>query len=305
MLTRFKWLWAPVALLLTAGGLKVDLPDLNLRITRQLNKYLAEHAPQKVYLHTDRSVYTTGETVWYKANLVWAFAHQPDTLTGVLYVDLISPDARVVSQRVLQVRNGTAQGDFLLADSLQTGTYRVRAYTNWMRNFDPDFFFTKELMVWQTAGEVGLADTNRVFAAPVAKPPDVQFFPEGGDLVQNLESKVAFKATDSLGNGVPVEGQVLNEQETVITRFESLHRGMGFFLLRPGPGTRYTAKVRLAGGPWVEHALPAAQPAGFVMRFGETDRYIVIHVQQNVAPAARQDSVQKITLAAHLRGVLL
>jgi hypothetical protein len=49
---------------------------------------------------------------------------------------------------MLQVQNDTAIGDFLLSDSLPTSNYQIRAYTNWMRNFDEDYFYSSALKVY-------------------------------------------------------------------------------------------------------------------------------------------------------------
>ncbi|SMB95482.1 hypothetical protein SAMN00120144_4101 [Hymenobacter roseosalivarius DSM 11622] len=207
--------------ILVSGGFQAaPMDDFVRQVMVRLQNFYIASFPEKSYIHTDKSFYATGETIWLKAYVVDASLHLPDTVSQVLYVDLIAPDQRVIAQRVLRLTQGTAAADFELADSLAQGMYTVRAYTNWMRNFSPDYFFSKRLPVWQAATAVTDAAAARPGAkprvrkaAPVPKPKtDVQFFPEGGNMVVGLPAVVAFKATDEYGRGVAVSGQLTDDQ---------------------------------------------------------------------------------------------
>ena len=87
---------------------------------------------------------------------------------------------------------------------------------------------------------------------------DVSFHPEGGYLVPGEECRVAFKAIDGRGLGIPVEGRVVDSRGNEAARFESLHLGMGSFRFTPLPGEAYRAECAAAGGARATFALPAA-----------------------------------------------
>jgi hypothetical protein len=55
----------------------------------------------------------------------------------------------------------------------------------------------------------------------------VQFFPEGGELIIGVRSKVAFKAVNSNGLGIDVKGTVTDNEGTVVANLASQHLGMG------------------------------------------------------------------------------
>ncbi|MDD4922676.1 MAG: hypothetical protein PHS30_09410, partial [Bacteroidales bacterium] len=98
----------------------------------------------------------------------------------------------------------------------------------------------------------------------------VDFLPEGGDCVEGLENRIAFKAVDESGQNVDVFGSVYENDKTFVTSFMSLHQGMGSFMLTPKPGCSYSVKVKSAirdmgGKTWV-FKLPAAQNKGYVMQ---------------------------------------
>ena len=118
------------------------------RLARQVSEYYAAVLPEKAYLHLDKPVYATGETIWFSAYLVDGLRHRADSLSKVLYVDLVSPEQKIVARRTLRLQGGRAYGDLDVADTLAAGTYQLRAYTNWMRNAGDDFVYSRRLQVW-------------------------------------------------------------------------------------------------------------------------------------------------------------
>lgn len=293
-----------VLLLLAGAFVTPDDTFVKLLVTR-LATFYTQRFPEKSYLHLDKAVYASGETIWFKAYLVEAGSHRPDTLSRVLYVDLVSPARKVIGQRVLQVSAGTAHGDLALADTLTPGTYTVRAYTNWMRNTDPEFVFTRRIAVWQADAEAAApvaGRRRRASAAPVAvapvPAPEVHFFPEGGALLAGQSGVVAFKATDAYGQGLAVAGTVEDEKGARVTTFQSLHLGMGRFQLTPAAGKRYQARVQWPDGRQVVYPLPATQAAGFLLHLSTEGDYINVVIRRKTTNAAPAES---ILLLGHVR----
>ena len=229
--------------------------------------------PEKAYLHLDKATYTVGETLWFGASVVTADTHRPDTLSRVLHVELLAGSGRVVARRELRLDGGRSHGSLALPDTLAPGSYLLRAYTSWMRNAGPQFFFSRRLQVWPAAPLDadaspahlrGKATAARRLSMALARAPDVQFFAEGGTLVAGLENVVAFKAVDYAGNGLDVQGQVLDERDQPVASFRSGHLGMGTLAFTPVAGQRYHAAVA-PGGVALQVPLPAVQPVGYTL----------------------------------------
>ena len=295
---------------LSAFRLRPTGDDLLPRLARQLTDYLLAARQEKAYLHLDRPVYGTGETIWFSAYVVDASQHQLDSLSQVLHVDLLSPEKRVVARRTLRLKGGRSSGDLLIADTLAPGTYVLRAYTNWMRNAGDEFVYSRRLSIWP-ASPVGPQEAP-VPAAPstpagkaraaAAARPDVQFFAEGGDLVEGLPAVVAFKASDASGRSLNVRGQLLNAQNTVLTTFASRHAGMGRFGLMPAAGQRYRARITLPDGSTAEYPLPAAQPSGYALHVVDGGENFLVEARyRGPAGAAAPGPVQLLT---QVRGVV-
>ena len=103
------------------------------KLTSNLNTLNLKQPVEKAYLNFDKPVYAAGDTIYFKAYVTLGSSHIPTTLSGVLNVELVNPADKIIESIKLKIRNGTATGDFSLADTLKQGYYRLRAYTNWMR----------------------------------------------------------------------------------------------------------------------------------------------------------------------------
>jgi hypothetical protein len=213
---------------------------------------------EKVYLHLDKPNYNFGDTIWYKAYTVIGQHHQLSGLSGVLYVELISPKDSLVTMQILPLVSGVGWSDIPLAHSLKQGIYLIRAYTNYMRNDAPDYFFNQKIRVG------GIAPSNPAQQTAVQNP-DVQFFPEGGQLVNGVRSRVAVKAIGGNGIGADIKGEIEDNAGNVVTEFATQHLGMGVFALTPESGKTYKAKINGPGEISFTVDLPKAQEEGFVL----------------------------------------
>ncbi len=120
-------------------------------LLKKLEEFAKKYPQEKVHLHLDRPYYAVGDDIWFKAYVVDSRTNMPSTISNILYVELISEQNIVVRQAVLPMHEGISWGDFKLADGLAEGNYRIRAYTQWMRNAGPDFFFDKTIKIVNTA----------------------------------------------------------------------------------------------------------------------------------------------------------
>lgn len=241
----------------------------------------SEQVSEKVYLHIDRVSYTSGDDIWFKAYVVDPSTNKLSINTNKLYVELIAPDASIIRKRTVRIENGTGHGDFQLNDSIPSGRYRIRAYTNFMRNYDEHFFFLKEITILSPYDEAeGLNNTIK----PVDNKIDVRFFPEGGSLVDNVTSRIAFKAVNALGKGTDVTVKLYSPSGEQLAVFNSIHKGMGYFNIQPGFGNTYYAVVQSGDSTETRASLPQSFPTGLVIRtLINKDKDLILTVSTNEA----------------------
>lgn len=94
----------------------------------------------------------------------------------------------------------------------------------------------------------------------------LSLFPEGGELVTGLESRVYFAATDSLGRPARVGGWVADDRGAVVARVESMHDGMGRFAITTKEGRSYKLRLNKPRGAKLEMALPAPRQKGCTLQ---------------------------------------
>jgi TonB-dependent SusC/RagA subfamily outer membrane receptor len=253
---------------------------------------------QKVYLHLDKPFYASGELIWYSVYLLEAEQNRLFPENQVLYVELISPEGNLLIQHKIKVWDGRAAGDLLLPRALVTGTYRIRAYTNWMRNADPDYFFDKPLEIYRLnhdkskANETTTQNTEKTTVT-------LQFFPEGGSLVRGIASRVGFKAIGPDGKGVEVKGYVADEEGSKLVSFNSNTLGIGSFIMKPLKVSTYKAILENNTGI-TSIPLPAILPQGITMAITQADSGNIL-VKLVGTESHRQETV---FLVGQTRGVI-
>jgi hypothetical protein len=223
-----------------------------------LTQFNTSYPQEKVFLQTDRASYVSGETVWMKA---WCTVDGlPSYLSRILYVDLVNSKGEVVLKKMYRLDSlSSTAADIDIASTIPSGTYALNAYTLWMQNF-PEFVFHKDIFIY--------GSDYKNDPKPVAVPASLklQFFPEGGDLVQGLSNRIAFKAITNKGLPVAVKGYISDNAGKRITEFASEHDGMGRFELQPEAGKEYTAYIPSGNGGEMQFNLPPAKTQGITLK---------------------------------------
>lgn len=238
---------------------------------------------EKTYLHTDRDYYSTGEDIWFNAYLVNGRSANLTATSNNLYVELISPAAEIIDRKVIRLNEGLGKGDFKVKDSIPGGWYKIRAYTNWMRNFGDFFVFQKRIYI--NNAFPNSEGVKRMISVPAVTQESFYLFPEGGSLVEDVTGVVAFKALDHQGNGIRVTGKVTSDRGQQNIGFESTDLGLGIFTLKPEAGVKYHVEGVYANGKKFNIALPHVLTKG-----------IFLHVSTDSANIKAVISVNDATL---------
>jgi len=353
-------------------------------LLENLQKYSGISPQEKVYLHFDKPHYLTGDDIWFKAYITIGTRNRLSALSKILYVDLIGPDNKIKKSLKTPVLSGVCMGDMHLADSLDEGTYKIRAYTRWMRNSPAETFFSRKFTIGRlkpeqvvpqssfrynesqkqltadillkgpdapmpnTELEYKLLFANQTTASGQAKTDakgqvqigfknsrdldlgkgilnlkitmpnkavltkdiplniqengnKVQFLPEGGNLVDGLQSRVAFKVLKPDGLGTEGKGYIEDDMGTKLDSFKTGHSGMGSFQITPEPGRSYKAIVTYADNKTQTCQLPAALKEGYVLSLNQGLSYVYLGI------SASQSLVknQKTTILVQRQGEVL
>jgi hypothetical protein len=247
-----------LAALTVTGSYAQVLPD----VQNSFNQYNLNSLQEKVFVHTDKSVYTAGEIIWFKIYNVDETYHKPIDLSKVVYVEVLDHDHNAVMQAKIAMKDGAGSGSLYIPIAVTTGNFILRAYTSWMKNFSPEYYFTKKITIINP------------LKSPDAEPKitnetdDIQFFPEGGNLVNGIASTVAFKAADQWGRGISFKGAIVDQKNDTIVKFAPLKFGIGHFLFKPDVNATYRAIIKI-DDKTIQKELPPVNSSGYVMHVND------------------------------------
>lgn len=330
-------------------------------IVSKIQEFDLSSPPEKVYIHFDKPYYATADTIWLKTYVTQGL-NQPTQLSKIVYVELYNDTDSLMTQLKLAVADGGAQGHIpLTIGNYKQGNYYVRAYTQWMLNFDSDYFFYKNIPVgdgvnkkvtthveyikdnsgkinakisfrtannsfvsaktvnWQVLTNLDVQNKGRLttdatgsIIIPVSSDPkkdlsgklgqiitsvdlidggrpavttiripnvfdeyDVQFFPEGGELLTGIPQQVAYKVINSSGIGVNVKGKITDKNGNSITNVNSSHFGMGSFYLNSEESNIYTAELIFPDGSTKKYPLPNSKKSGVTLQASTVSKDVI------------------------------
>jgi hypothetical protein len=167
------------------GQVSANMPDY---LSQKFLDYTSAVPREEIYVHSDREDYISGEELWFNVYLIDRQSLKPSVGSKIAYVELLNPESRPIVQKRILLDKGFGPGQIVLPDTLSTGTYTIRAYTGWMKNFLPDNCFIKDIHIYN-------AFSNKTFKEKVGFRSNIG----GGDvsvstLFPTANSGIAIKA---------------------------------------------------------------------------------------------------------------
>ena len=330
---------------------------------------------EKIYLHTDKPCYITGEKLWFRAHLVDAATHIPSPVSRYVYVELFNPLDSLITRIKIKNDNDAYHGHIEIPEDLPEGDYLLRAYTKFMLNLDEHYLSAKTIHIANPKNRKLLVDVNfsfdsdrktnvdfsflnpvdSAFVSPgkvqmrindgkkqnlkvetdgttrvAFKLPvdvskrllllevndatysyrkyipvpvhdndfEVSFYPEGGHLLPGVRCRVTFKALQSNGRPVDIEGIVYDQAGKEVDQFKSSYLGMGYFSINPDAGTSYYAVCTNDKNQSKRFELPSVLQSGYTLSAGLVKDNLYVSVLKS-AMEVRNDTLY---LIAHTRG---
>jgi len=227
----------------------------------ELDRYVDSGQVEKLYVAHDKPFYIPGDIIWTK---IWM-------IDGITHKHLDS----------IETNRDARAGDYIL-----------RAYTLYQLNFNKGFLFQKSIKLLNGNSTLisESSDGNQSF--------DVQIFPEGGYLINNVESQIAFEVKDSLGPIEEANVIVKDEDGKVVVSTSTNKFGLGKFKLKPALGAKFQLIVNNEDRSQ-KVDIPRCLVAGAVLRIDSSDSDSIdlkVTCSNNVPQ-------QTFKLIGHIRGI--
>jgi len=224
---------------------------------------------EKVFIHTNKTQYDKDDTIWFKA-YVASNANKPSLRTTLLYVSLFSDTGQLIEVQNILINKGVGSGQFELFDTLEYGDYYIQAHTNFMRNFGEENTFVSKINIGNTTRKNNENSDNLY---------DVQLFPEGGYLLENVENVIAVKALVN-GKGLDFTGEIIDSKNKIITRFENSYLGMTTGVFFYNASEKYQAIIRVKDTV-LKMEVPLAKKEGLSLKVTDRIDFVDVQLQTN------------------------
>ena len=216
---------------------------------------------EKLYLHIDRTYYYAGERVWFRGYLSPGTISDTLDLSKFIYVELLDNN-NVISRVKIKGKEGIYAGSLVLPADLKEGFYIVRAYTRQQAASCPGCEYYTSIKIKELSSKKG----NYIICNNNEKNNDytIDFYPESGCTLFDIPNNVGFVVKQ--GNGVvEMEGELVDDNDSLITPVRTTYGGMGRFSYTPSKGKNYY--IRFFGNSTVtHHQLPNAKEYGGIIR---------------------------------------
>ncbi|HQS51487.1 MAG TPA: hypothetical protein PLN99_06280, partial [Daejeonella sp.] len=134
--------------------------ELN-KLVDSVKTFYESRAIEKLYLQLNKPEYLSGDTIWFKAYLLDAILLKNAQKSGLMYIEIASDSNKVVSRIMVPLLNGISWGNIALnAKEFPEGSYTLRAYTNWMRNFGEEHVYLQHFRVSSATNQNWLVNSN-------------------------------------------------------------------------------------------------------------------------------------------------
>lgn len=201
--------------------------DFIAELTEKLESYNKRFPHSKLYLDFDQPGYAPGDTAYFRAYLL----NEDLTFTKgrqVVHLVLVDGDGNEALRNAISVDNGITETQFVVDREIPPGRYLLVAYTNWMKNFSRDLYFTSPFTV---SGEY-------IFTAIQDGDVNMDLLPEGGALVAGASSRVVVYSQRQK-KPVATSGRMVEGNGTEVQAFSTGSHGLFTFEFTPKPQTRY------------------------------------------------------------------
>ncbi len=205
--------------------------------------YKTKFPASRLNLIFNQPAYAPGDTIFFSA---WYLDEAQKLFPGrqVGSLDLIAADGHAVERIHFKIEAGRAVNQFVLPKNVEPGSYTLLAYTNWMRNFDNDWFFRKRIEI---KGAQGISPAPQPMIAGA----------EGGSLIAGIPNHVVVFG-DFPGAAISIRNQAGEELATA--SLDST--GVASINFTPVSGSQYT----VTGPNNFKATLPAVKNDGVIVK---------------------------------------
>ena len=245
-------------------------------IDSSFSKYTQK--PREIaYVHLNKSTYIKNEDLGFTAYLFSKQDKKIAIASKNLYIVIEDSKKNIIKKELLKVNNGIAYSSITIDSLFTSGTYKLFAYTNWMKNFREQNFFVETFRVIDPKIEKEIKNEK------ISNKIDAQFLPESGHLLTGTLNTVGVILKNELGFGVSnISGEILNSKKETVSTFNVNKLGIGRFSFTPNINENYMAKFKFNDREFLFDIVDS-EPKGVILSVNNRKKKIYLSIATNSA----------------------
>ena len=254
-------------------------------LVEKWEKRLYGYPQTKVYVHTDKPYYTIGDDIWFSVYVTNSSDHSSKSVSDLVYITLEDESGYVFEQRNIELDGRFGKGDIKLSSKVKPGKIVLKAFTNYMRNYDNGYIFSKEIPLLGNINSEKYIEER----TGTAQSNEIKFFPEGGELIAGLMSKVAFELPPNHVGEIELKD---SKGESVLVT-QTAAPGIGYFTFTPQKEESYY--IDLNGE---RNKLPEVLTKGFGLKINNLNPHnLFIDIE-----SSKSVNLEGAFIIGHIRG---
>ncbi|KFC19013.1 hypothetical protein [Epilithonimonas lactis] len=233
--------------------------DAQSKLDNAITNLEENYSQEKVYILFDKDQYVAGDQILFQSFVFDGY--NLSSISKTLYVELYDQSKNLIDKRTILINNGKASGLFELSKTLTEDVYFVRAYTNWMANFDNEWNFIKPIPIYNSTSKKKLVPS-------VTSKWSVVVFPEGGTFIDKTSTKIAVRINHQGKPAKKWSGYLIDSElpDNKIISFQSLDENIAIFQMTPQFGKTYKVVVEDGEGNSQISTLPTVTDKGINLK---------------------------------------
>lgn len=220
-------------------------------------------AQERVTVRSDRNIYFGGEKIWLAVNCFETNSNKQSKASKLVYLELLNQGKEIILSNRVNLEAGAGSIIIDIPDTLATGNYAIRAYTNWMLNSNPDLYCSQNISIINPFSKHKFPKKESLFFNDTAL-----LFIEGNQLLADTDNSILIHISDKYGNGKASTGQIITDSNEQIKSFKTNKNGFVNFELNPNASQSYKL---IFGADSIDIPLPKAVESGTVIHLEEPE----------------------------------
>lgn len=228
------------------------------------------------YLHLNKTSFLKGEEIWFKAYVLDLNTQRLHENTSNLYCGIYDDKGELKEKKMLYVKKGISSGSFKIDSTYTNENYYIKAFTNYMNNFEEDESFLQKITIINNQ----IKNKEKV---SIESKYDLQVLPEGGHALADIENVFGVVLKDINGDIPKIKSaKIIDEKGVEILSFKLNQFGLGKATFFVKSNKEYSVRIVLENGKELLKKIPPKKLKGVALGFEDiSDNMVKVIVKTN------------------------